>query len=72
MFLCIADLVMRTYEISDNIGKSAKGLVSLRILEKLFVKKIWNSDDTTSEAHPKIRCEDVLKQILEEALNFTG
>lgn len=71
-----SDLVTRTCEISDNIGKSAKELISLRILEKLFVKKIWNSDNTAFEAHPKIRfdssqrCENVLKHILQEVLNF--
>lgn len=76
MGLCITDLVKRIPEISDDLGKSAREMVSFRILENLLIKKNWSKDDTSLAAGPKIRfdpsesCEDVLQKILQEVLTF--
>lgn len=69
-----SDLVKRTPEISDDMGKNAREMVSFRILESLFVKALGTTNDVASLPDSKIgfessdRCEDVLRRILDEVI----
>ncbi|KAM7524537.1 hypothetical protein LguiA_014439 [Lonicera macranthoides] len=69
----LIDLVKRTPEISDDMGKNAREMVSFRILESLFVKALGTTNDVASLSDSKIgfdsseRCEDVLRRILDES-----
>ncbi|XP_055808926.1 uncharacterized protein LOC129877450 isoform X2 [Solanum dulcamara] len=66
------DLVKRTPEISDDLGRNAREMVSLRVLESLFVQKNSYANSVTSvpgdkiELDPSRDCEDVLRCILLE------
>lgn len=76
MGLCVTDLVKRIPNISDDLGRSAREMVSFRILENLLIKNNWIKDDSSLSAGPKISfdpsesCEDVLGKILQEVLTF--
>lgn len=67
-------MVKRTPEISDDMGKNAREMVSFRILESLFVKALGTTNDVASLPDSKIgfessdRCEDVLRRILDEVI----
>ncbi|GER53096.1 dentin sialophospho protein [Striga asiatica] len=70
----LLDLLERTPEISDDHGKNARELVSLRILESLFIQGA-RGNPVSSTSIQKIRldpssdsCEDVLQRILTEDL----
>lgn len=71
---CITDLVKRTPDISD-LGRNAKEMVSLRVLESLFVQRNPNANNVASvpgaeiELDPSKSCEDVLRCILLEVMN---
>lgn len=71
---CITDLVKRTPEISDDLGRNAREMVSLRVLESLFVRKNSDANSVTSvpgdkiELDPSRDCEDVLRCILLEVI----
>ncbi|XP_028123380.1 uncharacterized protein LOC114320509 [Camellia sinensis] len=68
----LIDLVKRTPAISDNLGKSAREMVSLRILESFFAQQTGSTKGVSSAPDSKIefdssyRCEDVVRQILHE------
>nr|GMC90957.1 Myb-like protein [Ipomoea batatas] len=68
----LIDLVKRIPNISDDLGRSAREMVSFRILENLLIKNNWIKDDSSLSAGPKISfdpsesCEDVLGKILQE------
>lgn len=67
---CITDLVKRTPEISDEMGRNARELVSLRVLETLSVQEISNANNDASvpgdkiELDRSVHCEDVLRHLL--------
>ncbi|KAK4372604.1 hypothetical protein RND71_007988 [Anisodus tanguticus] len=67
---CITDLVKRTPEVSDDMGRNARELVSLRVLETLYVQEISNANNDASVPRDKIKldqsecCEDVLRHLL--------
>lgn len=73
---CITDLVKRTPEISDDLGRNAREMVSLRVLESLFVRKNSDINNVASvpgdkiEFDPSMGCEDVLRCILLEVTSF--
>ncbi|XP_049402291.1 uncharacterized protein LOC125866050 isoform X1 [Solanum stenotomum] len=68
----LINLVKRTPEISDDLGRNAREMVSLRILESLFVRKNSGANSVASvpgdkvELDPSRDCEDVLRCILLE------
>ncbi|KAK4345954.1 hypothetical protein RND71_036130 [Anisodus tanguticus] len=68
----LINLVKRTPELSDDLDRNAREMVSLRILESLFVRKISGANDVASvpgdkiELDPSRSCEDVLHRILLE------
>ncbi|MCD7458782.1 hypothetical protein HAX54_039161 [Datura stramonium] len=65
----LINLIKRTPEISDDLGRNAREMVSLRVLESLFVQK---TNDVASvpgdkiELDPSMGCEEVLRCILLE------
>ncbi|GFP90634.1 hypothetical protein PHJA_001207500 [Phtheirospermum japonicum] len=65
----LLDLLEKSPEIADNLGKNARELVFLRILES-FLGHGAQSDSVSAASSPKIAfhpsesCEDVLQQIL--------
>ncbi|KAM3339638.1 hypothetical protein P3S68_029507 [Capsicum galapagoense] len=68
----LINLVKRTPEISDDLGRNAREMVSLRVLESLFVRKNSDINNVASvpgdkiEFDPSMGCEDVLRCILLE------
>ncbi|KAL3617872.1 hypothetical protein CASFOL_038193 [Castilleja foliolosa] len=66
----LLDLLEKTPEISDDIGRNAREFVSLRILESLFVQGAHtNPESSASSEKCKLdpsddSCEDVLRRIL--------
>ncbi|CAH9062862.1 unnamed protein product [Cuscuta europaea] len=68
----LIDLVKRIPETSDDFERSAKTMLSLRILQNLFIKRNGNLDDTSLAAGPKMRldlsehCKDRLCKQLQE------
>ncbi|CAN4118580.1 unnamed protein product [Withania somnifera] len=68
----LINLVKGTPEISDDLGRNAREMVSLRVLESLFVKKNSDANNVASvpgdkiELDPSMGCEDVLRCILLE------
>ncbi|KAK2995771.1 hypothetical protein RJ640_010747 [Escallonia rubra] len=68
----LIDLVKRTPEISDDVGKNAREMVSFRILESMFVQGSGITDGAVSAPDSEIgfdpseQCEDVLRRILPE------
>lgn len=66
--------MQKSPQISDNLGRNARELVSLRILESFLVQGA-QSNSVSSSSSPKIAldpsesCEDVLQQILLEVLD---
>ncbi|WMV19286.1 hypothetical protein MTR67_012671 [Solanum verrucosum] len=66
----LIDLVKRTPEISDEMGRNARELVSLRVLETLSVQEISNANNDASvpvdkiELDRSVHCEDVLRHLL--------
>ncbi|XP_055802418.1 uncharacterized protein LOC129871512 isoform X2 [Solanum dulcamara] len=66
----LIDLVKRTPEISDEMGRNARELVSLKVLETLSVQEISNANNDASvpgdkiELDRSVRCEDVLRHLL--------
>lgn len=71
MFLL--DLVKRTPEISDDLGKNAREMVSLRILESFFARQSASKNggcapDSKIELDPSKHCEDVVRHILDEVI----
>ncbi|KAL6958838.1 hypothetical protein U1Q18_040182 [Sarracenia purpurea var. burkii] len=68
----LLDLVKRTPEISDDLGKNTREMVSFRILESLAAQKIGrrkgvsSARDSTIEFNPSEHCEDVVRNILHE------
>ncbi|CAN4094728.1 unnamed protein product [Withania somnifera] len=66
----LIDLVKQIPEISDDMGKNARELVSLRVLETLSVLEISNASNDASVPGDKIdldksvHCEDVLRHLL--------
>ncbi|KAL3327146.1 hypothetical protein AABB24_037711 [Solanum stoloniferum] len=68
----LINLVKRTPEISDDLGRNAREMVSLRVLESLFVRKNSDANSVASvpgdkvELDPSRDCEDVLRCILLE------
>lgn len=66
----MADLVKRTPEISDEMGRNARELVSLRVLETLSVQEISNANNDSSvpgykiELDRSVYCKDVLRHLL--------
>uniref|UniRef100_A0A5B7AGL5 Myb-like domain-containing protein n=1 Tax=Davidia involucrata TaxID=16924 RepID=A0A5B7AGL5_DAVIN len=66
---CLIDLIERTPEIVDDLGRNAREMVSLRILESLFVERNRLTSGVSSTPNSKIgfdqseRCEDVLRRI---------
>ncbi|CAL5351966.1 unnamed protein product [Camellia sinensis] len=68
----LIDLVKRTPAISDDMGKSAREMVSLRILESFFIQQTGSTKGVSSAPDSKIEfdssyhCEDVVRQILHE------
>ncbi|CAA0836041.1 RING/FYVE/PHD zinc finger superfamily protein [Striga hermonthica] len=70
----LLDLLERTPEVSDDHGKNAREMVSLRILESLFIQGARvNTVSSTSIQKIKLdpskdSCEDVLQRILTEDL----
>ncbi|CAN4109248.1 unnamed protein product [Withania somnifera] len=68
----LINLVKRTPEISDDLGRNAREMVSLRVLESLFVRKNSDANSVASvpgdkiEFDPSMDCEDVLRCILLE------
>ncbi|KAK4377936.1 hypothetical protein RND71_004232 [Anisodus tanguticus] len=68
----LINLVKRTPELSDDLARNAREMVSLRILESLFVQKISGANNVASVPGDKIKldpsrsCEDVLHRILLE------
>lgn len=66
----LIDLVKRTPEISDEMGRNARELVSLRVLETLSVEEISNANNDASvpgdkiELDRSVHCEDVLRHLL--------
>ncbi|OIT20231.1 PREDICTED: uncharacterized protein LOC109220467 [Nicotiana attenuata] len=69
----LINLVKKSPEISDDLGRNAREMVSLRVLESLFVQRIPNANNVASvpganiELDPSNSCEDVLRRILLEA-----
>ncbi|KAG8388740.1 hypothetical protein BUALT_Bualt02G0156700 [Buddleja alternifolia] len=67
----LIDLLEKTPEIPNDVGKNAREMVSLRILENFSVERAC-ANSVSSARSPKIRldpsqsCEDVLRQILSE------
>ncbi|KAI3463897.1 hypothetical protein Pfo_020560 [Paulownia fortunei] len=67
----LLDLLEKTPEISDDLGRNARELVSLRILESFFGQGA-RANPASSASSQKIRldpsdsCEDVLRRILTE------
>ncbi|KAK6153458.1 hypothetical protein DH2020_013097 [Rehmannia glutinosa] len=66
------DLLEKTPEISGDLGKNARELVSLRILESFFVQGA-RANPVSPASSPKIRldppgdsCKDILRRILTE------
>ncbi|CAH9105582.1 unnamed protein product [Cuscuta epithymum] len=68
----LIDLVKRIPETSDDFERSAKKMLSLRILQNLFIKRNGNLDGTSLAAGSKMRlglserCEDRLCKLLQE------
>ncbi|KAG5624684.1 hypothetical protein H5410_009902 [Solanum commersonii] len=68
----LINLLKRTPEISDDLGRNAREMVSLRVLESLFVRKNSDANSVASvpgekvELDPSRDCEDVLRCILLE------
>ncbi|XP_073123992.1 uncharacterized protein [Henckelia pumila] len=67
----LLDLVKKTPEILEDIGKNAREWVSLRVLESLYDQGVRANSVTLSPAKrigfdPSEQCEDVLKRILPE------
>ncbi|KAM3355560.1 hypothetical protein P3S68_022273 [Capsicum galapagoense] len=66
----LIDLVKRIPEISDDVGRNARELVSLRVLETLSVQENSNAKNDASVPGDKIEfdqsvcCEDVLRHLL--------
>ncbi|KAJ8528548.1 hypothetical protein K7X08_022240 [Anisodus acutangulus] len=66
----LIDLVKQTTEVSDDMGRNARELVSLRVLETLSVQEISNANNDASvpgdkiELDQSVRCEDVLRHLL--------
>ena len=69
---CITDLVKQIPEISDEMGRNARELVSLRVLETLSVQEISHANNDASvpgdkfELKQSVHCEDVLHHLLFE------
>lgn len=72
---CIIDLVKKTPAISDDLGRNAREMVSLRLLESLFVRENSDANSVASvpgdkvELDPSRDCEDVLRCILLEVIS---
>lgn len=68
-------MLKRTPEISDDLGRNAREMVSLRVLESLFVQKNSDANSVASvpgekvELDPSRDCEDVLRCILLEVIS---
>ncbi|PSS36331.1 Zinc finger, PHD-type, conserved site protein [Actinidia chinensis var. chinensis] len=68
----LIDLVKRTPEISDDLGKNAREKVSLRFLESFIAQRIGSTKglspapDSKIEFDPSENCEDVVRNILHE------
>ncbi|XP_059295957.1 uncharacterized protein LOC132049247 [Lycium ferocissimum] len=68
----LINLVKRTPELSDDLGRNAREMVSLRVLEGLFARKSSDANNVASvpgdkiELDPSRSCEDVLRRILLE------
>ncbi|KAL8232692.1 hypothetical protein R6Q57_002470 [Mikania cordata] len=65
----LAGLVEKAPAISVDMGKDAKEMVSLRILESLFLQgneDVVHSDSAKNSFDPSERCVDVLQNILKE------
>ncbi|KAK9053616.1 hypothetical protein SSX86_024690 [Deinandra increscens subsp. villosa] len=68
----LAGLVEKAPAISVDMGKNAKEMVSLRILDSLFLQENEDAVDSDSDRNAKIsvdpseHCEDILHKILEE------
>lgn len=67
--ICITDLVKQTPEVSYDMGRNARELVSLRFLETLSVQEMSNANDVASILSDKIEfdrsvySEDVLRRL---------
>ncbi|XP_059298569.1 uncharacterized protein LOC132051490 isoform X2 [Lycium ferocissimum] len=67
----LIDLVKRTPEVSDDdMGRNARELVSLRVLESLSVQEVSNASNNDAsvpsdkiELDRSVRCEDVLRHL---------
>lgn len=72
---CITDLVKKIPEISDDLGRNAREMVCLRVLESLFVRKNSDANSVASvpgdkiELDPSRDCEDVLRCIFLEVIS---
>ncbi|XP_004249272.1 uncharacterized protein [Solanum lycopersicum] len=68
----LINLVKKTPAISDDLGRNAREMVSLRLLESLFVRENSDANSVASvpgdkvELDPSRDCEDVLRCILLE------
>ncbi|TMX04325.1 hypothetical protein EJD97_009839 [Solanum chilense] len=68
----LIDLVKQIPEISDEMGRNARELVSLRVLETLSVQEISHANNDASvpgdkiELDQSVHCEDVLHHLLLE------
>lgn len=70
------DLIRSTPDLSADIGKNARELICLKILETLSVERNQNNNEDPSALHQKIEfdpsdsCEDVLGHMLQEVFYF--
>lgn len=67
----LLDLVEKTQELSDDLGRNAREFVSLRILENVVLRgasasPISSMSCSKIDLNPSERCEDVLRKILLE------
>lgn len=72
----LIDLIRSTPDLSADIGKNARELICLKILETLSVERNQNNNEDPSALHQKIEfdpsdsCEDVLGHMLQEVFYF--
>ena len=71
-FLFILDLIKRAPEISNDLGKNEREMVSVRFLESFIahrvgsIKGVSSVPDSKIEFDPSEHCEDVVRKILHE------
>lgn len=69
----VIGLLKKTPEISNDTGANARELLSLKLLESLFIQVARANPESsalskTVKLDPSYHCEDVLQQILSEVL----